>query len=382
MYTKKALSVVASLALAEQALGFNTHRHAQAHVDKQRDVHVEWEIVTHYVYVTVTEGEPVPTSTPTPSQPAAPEYQYSSSSRPTVTSTSVIVVPTPTPTPAPVAAAPSTTLATSVKASQAPVIQQAQVAVASSSKPTASSSAVSASALGSKRGIAYNSASLANAFFTSGTSDCSWAYNWDSLDNGLTSGPQFVPMLWGPVETHTNRWQQNADASIAKGSTHILSFNECDNAGQCNLDAASAAAAHVKWLNPFASQVKIGSPAITNSNIAGEGLDWLKAWVSACDTAGCAYDFCVTHWYSPANAAQTLFDHLQSVHEICGGKPVWLTEFAPLGSDAEALSFVQTNIPKLDEVEYLERYSYFMAKDGVLNSGTGLSALGQAYVSA
>ncbi|KZL84835.1 hypothetical protein CI238_08817 [Colletotrichum incanum] len=379
MYAKKALSVVASLALAEQALGFNAHRHM--HEDKRA---YKVDIVTHWVTVTVVDGESVPASTPTPApaapQPEVPEVQYT----PTTTSTSIVVVPTPTP----VIAAPSTTLLTSVApkaSSQAPVIEQAAVAVASTPASsvkvaTASSSSVST---GGKRGIAYNDATKVNPFFSGACKECSWAYNWDSSDNGLSvTGANFVPMLWGPIDIHTARWTENADAAISKGSTHILSFNECDMPSQCNLDAGSAAAAHVKYVNPYAGKVKIGAPAITNSNIAGQGLDWLKSWVSACDTAGCSYDFCVTHWYSPSDAASTLFDHIKSVHEICGGKPVWLTEFAPFGSSEQVTSFVQTNIPKLDSLEYLERYSYFMASDGVLNSGSGLSALGQAYASA
>ncbi|GKT49359.1 alkali-sensitive linkage protein 1 [Colletotrichum spaethianum] len=406
MYAKKALSVIASLALAEQALGFNAHRHM--HQEKRA---YKYDIVTEWVTVTIIEGESAPASTPTPTPtPAAaqPEVQYT----PTTTSTSIVVISTPTPviaalstTSIPTPAAPSTTLVTSVApkpSSQAPIIEQAiavssapassqaavmEQAVAVSSTPVSSAKVATAStssaSTGGKRGIAYNDPTKVNAFFTGSCKDCSWAYNWDSSDNGLTaSGVDFVPMLWGPIDTHTARWTENADAAIAKGSTHILSFNECDNAAQCNLDAGSAATAHVKYINPYSGKVKIGAPAITNSNIAGEGLDWLKSWVSACNTAGCAYDFCVTHWYSPSDAASTLFDHLQSVHEICGGKPVWLTEFAPFGSSDQITSFVQTNVPKLDSLEYLDRYSYFMASDGVLNSGSGLSALGQAYASA
>ncbi|WYZ37505.1 hypothetical protein EsH8_II_001011 [Colletotrichum jinshuiense] len=387
MFAKKALSVVASLALAEQALGFNAHRHG--HDERAYKV----DIVTHWVTVTYVEGEAIPTSTSTSAtttktKAGVPKAQYTPS---TTTSTSVVVVPTSTSTP--VYVAPTTTLLTSaapVASSQAPVVEQAvsvEAVVAAASSTTTSSKAATSTAAststGGKRGIAYNDATKVAPFFTGSCKECSWAYNWDSSDNGLTeSGINYVPMLWGPIDTHTSRWQANADASIAKGSTHILSFNECDNASQCNLDAASAAAAHVKWVNPYAGKVKIGAPAITNSNIAGEGLDWLKSWVSACDTAGCSYDFCVTHWYSPSDAAQTLFDHIKSVNEICGGKPVWLTEFAPFGTTDQISSFVQTNIPKLDSISYLDRYSYFMASDGVLNSGSSLSALGQVYASA
>ncbi|KAJ0298908.1 hypothetical protein COL5a_011819 [Colletotrichum fioriniae] len=394
MYTKKALSVgAASLALIEQAMAFNAHRHL--HQDK-RELKIDY--VTEWVTVTVGGDESVPAATPTPTpipapQPAAPEAQYT----PTTTSTSIVVIPTPTPTP--VYATPSTTLIKSVapkSSSQAPVAEafsEAAVAVAavpstSSAKATASAvvSSSSSSTVG-KRGVAYNDPTKVNAFFNGACTNCGWAYNWDSADNGLTAtGVNFVPMLWGPIDTHTARWAENVKASIDKNSTHILSFNECDMPSQCNLGAAEAATQHVKYMNPYATtnnkKIQIGAPAITNSNIAGQGLDWLKAWVSACDTAGCTYDFCVTHWYSPSTAADTLFSHLQAVHEACGNKPVWLTEFAPFGTTDEISSFVSTNVPKLDSLSYLDRYSYFMASDGVLNSGSGLSALGQTYAAA
>ncbi|KAI8293176.1 Alkali-sensitive linkage protein 1 [Colletotrichum sp. SAR11_240] len=386
MYTKKALSLAATLALAEQAMGFNAHRHA--HQDKRA---MQYDIVTYWVTVTETEGNAPSTPTPTPAaqQPVA---EVSSSPLPsTTTSTSIVVVPTPYP----VAPAPTTTLITSYapkvqqaapasSSSSAAVFQAAAVNVAATSATSSKAAAASTVSTGGKRGLAYNSASLVSNFFSSGNSceQCSWAYNWDSSSNGLSESLNYVPMLWGPIDTHTARWTANADAAIKAGSTHILSFNEPDLPAQANLDAATAATAHVKYMNPYSGKVKIGSPAITNSNIAGQGLDWLKAWVSACDTAGCAYDFCVTHWYSPSDAADTLFSHLQSVHEICGNKPVWLTEFAPLGSDDQISSFVQTNVPKLDAVSYLDRYSYFMVSDGVLTSGTGLSALGKTYASA
>ncbi|GJC82325.1 hypothetical protein ColLi_05163 [Colletotrichum liriopes] len=197
MYAKKALSVVASLALAEQALGFNAHRHM--HEDKRA---YKVDIVTHWVTVTVVDGESAPAGTPTPTptpaapQPEVPEVQYT----PTTTSTSIVVVPTPTP----VIAAPSTTLLTSVApkaSSQAPVIEQAAVAVASTpassaNVATASSSSVST---GGKRGIAYNDPTKVNAFFSGACKECSWAYNWDSSDNGLSvSGADFVPCSGAP----------------------------------------------------------------------------------------------------------------------------------------------------------------------------------------
>ncbi|KAH6663043.1 glycosyl hydrolase catalytic core-domain-containing protein [Verticillium dahliae] len=213
--------------------------------------------------------------------------------------------------------------------------------------PKKETSSGSTGTSGGKRGFAYNDASLVKNFFTNGNecTNCPWAYNWDSSDNGLSQpGVEYVPQLWGPIDVHLQRWEQNVASSIKAGSTHILSFNECDMPSQCNLDASSAADAHIKHVNPFSKQ----------------------AWVDACDAKGCVYDFCVAS-------------------EICGGKPVWLTEFAPLSHDDSAVSsWIQTNIPKLDALKELERYSFFMVAEGngkLISSG-GLSGAGKAYASA
>lgn len=185
-------------------------------------------------------------------------------------------------------------------------------------------------------------------------------------------------MLWAP--SHASGWTANAESAIAKGATSLLSFNECDNANQCNLDAGSAASAHITYMNPFSGRARIGTPAITNSNIAGEGLDWLKAFVSACG-GQCAYDFCAAHWYDHPDTSVFL-NHLTAVHQICG-KPVWLTEFAPLGSDAQVDAFLKEVMVELDTnpaYSFVERYSYFMAGTGsLLSSSTSLSVYGNTY---
>ncbi|TDZ46148.1 Alkali-sensitive linkage protein 1 [Colletotrichum trifolii] len=238
-------------------------------------------------------------------------------------------------------------------------------------------------ALGTKRGFAYNDANLVNKFTDSKQcTKCSWAYNWDSTDNGLIRHSlDFVPMIWSPKEEHTRRWPQNADAMLLSGSTHILSFNECDRPDQCNLDAASAAAAHVEYVNKYAGRARIGSPATSNSAAAGQGLNWLELWVWTCDGLGCEYDFCVTHWYG--NSVEELLKHVASVHKICRGKPVWLTEFAiDVGSDEQHAAFITAVVPQLDGVAYLERYAYFMIQEGRFISGSTITSSGRAYAEA
>ncbi|CAI4217260.1 unnamed protein product [Parascedosporium putredinis] len=276
-------------------------------------------------------------------------------------------------------AAEATTLATQVvAAAETPVAVESNQGA--SVNVQAVNNAASSSASGGKRGFAYNDANLVNNLVNGGTRG-SWAYNWDSVSNGLASGVEFVPMLWGDRADHTNRWANNIEKSLSEGASHILSFNEPDIAAQANLSPEAAAAAHVKYINPYGGRARIGAPAVSNSNLDGQGTRWLKSFMSACDRVGCKIDFCVAHWYSPASDPQSLINHLNEVHSICGNKPVWLTEFAPLGNDQENAAFLKNNLGRLDgELSFLERYSYFMVSVGsLMSSSTSLSSLGQAF---
>ena len=231
-----------------------------------------------------------------------------------------------------------------------------------------------------KRGFAYNDANLVNQLLKGGAKG-SWAYNWGSNDNGLDSSIEFVPMLWG--EKTLDTWDADAKDMIAKGAKNLLSFNEPDHAEQAKIDPESAADLHVKKMNPYSDngKVRIGSPGVTNSEKPGEGTQWLESFMKACETKGCQVDFCVAHWYAPSNAEQSLKDHLDEVRRICGDdRPVWLTEFAP-NDDTGSADFIKSAMGMLDDIDWLERYSYFMVGgEGKLTEGSGgLSAEGQAY---
>ena len=233
----------------------------------------------------------------------------------------------------------------------------------------------------SKRGIAYNDPILVDAVLSQGAV-ASWAYNWDSTDNGVSSLLEFVPMLWSDKEEHTSRWVSNVEAMIDNGSRHILSFNEPDHAAQANMSPQAAAAAHAEYLGPYAEQARIGSPGITNSVREGQGVKWLEAFMSACEAEfGCHVDFCAAHWYSDHNVQGSLMAHLEDVRRVCGDRPVWLTEFAPQGgSVGDYVSWIEWVVGPLDDLEWLERHSYFMVGEpGTLTTGGSLNAQGAAY---
>lgn len=264
---------------------------------------------------------------------------------PATTSIPPVVVPTTTPT----------TLAT----------------VVSSAAPVSTGSTTS----GSKRGVAYNTASLLSGF--SG-SQVSWAYNWGDTPSGLT-GFEYVPMLWG-LGSHLNGWTAAATAAIAAGSTAILTFNEPDLSSQSNLDYQTAAQGFMDNVQQFAGKALLGAPAVTNGG-APMGLTYMENFLGACKTLGCTIDFVCIHWYN-GGTADDFKTYVQNAYTQSGNLPVWITEFQAPGDTAEQIAFLQEVIPWLDSQSFVQKYAYFMASDGILlSAGSALSTLGETFAS-
>lgn len=313
-------------------------------------------------------------------------------------SSAVVKSPSVVATSAAVSSAAASPVAVSSAAYEAPAVVSSAVAssvVSSAAAPSASSSdedavdasayqgqkqvssttTVSTSSVGSnKRGVAYNDKSYTTCF--EGKSKLSWAYNWGQVSDGLSSTFKYTPMLWGTRSDFLANWEGNAKTAITNGATEILGFNEPDLAAQANMSPAEAAAAYKTHItDKFAGAVRLGSPAVTNGAAeSGMGLGWLTSFLSAC--SNCQIDFVAIHWYDSGNNVEYFKQHITDAHTQTG-KPVWLTEFGATDGDVNA--FLKEVLPWLDQQSFVERYSYFMAKDGILNSGTGLSTVGSTY---
>lgn len=256
------------------------------------------------------------------------------------------------------------------------------VASVSASSPVSSSSSTPSTggSTSGKKGLSYNDASLTSAFAGKAIS---WVYNWGAgPDGSFLSGAEYVPMLWGL--SSTSAWADAAAKAIASGSKHALSFNEPDLGSQANIDPQTAATNHIKYMNPLAGQVEIGSPAVTNG--AGTnplmGIDWLNAFFKAC-AGQCKVDFVAFHWYAEASSFSNFQSHVQDVINAAsanGVDKVWLTEFGASGSDSEVADFLKQAVEFLDTTPAVERYAYFMCSDGILVNGNSIaSPIGTAY---
>lgn len=411
------MALCAAVAVKEVAAG---HGHQHVHADKREIVWAATETVieTDYYTVTVTEGAEPTVASVTPTSNVAHQHGHHTHSKPDTsvpvatpesststviaepsTSTSV-VVPTVIPTTMMTAVRPTTTTSTvestPVSTSTTPTAEVEEPTIglptilptiiptviptiiptttSASSTPTPTHAAGSSV----KRGLAYNDASLVQAYLTLGGA-ASWAYNWGSSTADLPEEVTYYPMLWSPA--HVDGWDDFAKKAISKGADALLSFNEPDIATQANMSPQDAASGHIQYMNPYAGQARISTPAISSSENAGQGIDWLKQFFSACG-GQCKFDFCVAHWYGPGgvDGANSFLAHLKDVNTACDGKPIWVTEFAAEGGDVDA--FMSTIVPALesDEYSFVEKYSYFMASIGQLfESTTKLSSFGKIY---
>lgn len=215
-----------------------------------------------------------------------------------------------------------------------------------------------------------------------------WGYDWEArADNSpgfkLPSSCEFVPMLHDDGAMFTAAWQSDAQAAIAAGSKHLLSFNEPDHCGPASeggvcMPVDRAAAAHRKYVQPFADKgVKIGAPAVTNGNEANKGINYLTDFLKAC--SDCTIDFVCAHWqWNGADTpVQTFIDHITDMHTKTG-KPVWVTEFQAPQTNANPAQWMKEAAAWMDKTDFVSRYAYWSV-DAKLTNGNALNDLGAAY---
>ncbi|KAK4135588.1 glycoside hydrolase family 128 protein [Trichocladium antarcticum] len=390
---------IALVALAALSLGLGQvvaagHRQdGHRHLRHKKAIVTELVTVTNWVTVTLTERETSTSASArvfvTQSRKPKPEPSSENIESPAAVPTTLVpqvkpAVPTPEPStqapavnsPAPVVNSPAPVVNTPPPAVPTPVVQQPAPASPSVAASGSNGNSGGGSSGGSaKRGLAYNNPTFLSRFISSGT-QVSWAYNWGQYDDSNTD-LEFCPMLWGLKLDFAETWPKNAQKALDAGSKCLLSFNEPDLDSQANMSPQLAAQKHRELMNPFAGKAKIGSPAITNSGSAGQGIDWMKQWFAACG-GHCAVDFVNIHIYGVDT--NTFLRHLREV-DAAFKKPVWITEFAFGGSDDEINSQLATVVDQIEgnsTYSFVERYSYFMVDQGMVK-GDSLSTYGHTF---
>ncbi|PIA96157.1 Alkali-sensitive linkage protein 1 [Cercospora beticola] len=322
-------------------------------------------------------NEASPAQSSAPSAPVYPVASSSSEASPAQSSAPSAPPAYSAPASSSSEASPATTSAAPALSAYGDVKQVAPKSSAASSASSPSSTGSSGSGSGSgKRGLAYNDASLTKCF--EGSREITWAYNWGSSSDGLSSDFMFVPTLWGDGTEFTSKWSKNAQAAIDSGSSHLFSFNEPDHDAQANMACGTAAAAYKQYMNPFKGKAQLCAPSVTNGG-GQMGLTWLKDFLSQC--TDCQIDCLNIHWYDSASNVEYFKKHIQDAAALAPGKPIYVSEFGATGSDEEISQFLQEVMPWMDSNSDVAGYAYFMTASGQLVTGTEPSTYGKTYMS-
>jgi len=201
-----------------------------------------------------------------------------------------------------------------------------------------------------------------------------WFYTWGTFipEDQIESMPQnceFVPMFWnGATATQANIDKLNTLYEEGK-INYVLGFNEPDLTGEANMSVSEAL---TKWkficdnLNPG---IKLISPATSYPSLSE--TSWMVQFMDGVAEQNLRVDYIAVHIYQP-NTATLFTDPLKAVYERWG-KKIWITEFGVrddnTGGDpaknrytpAQMLSFTQTLLPQIEDMEGVDRYAWFNA---------------------
>lgn len=166
-----------------------------------------------------------------------------------------------------------------------------------------------------------------------------------------------------------------------------MSFNEPDvcYTGSACMTVNDSVSTYQQYMQPFAGQAALGTPAVTNSG-APAGLTYLSEFMGNC--TGCTFDFVAVHWYSNKYAGAAYFEEfINETRAVAKGLPIWVTEFGLDNDDgstfteADEIAFLEKVMPWMDQQEDVARYAYYMDSAGILlnAAGTGLSDLGVVF---
>lgn len=203
---------------------------------------------------------------------------------------------------------------------------------------------------------------------------CEWFYSWgNKMDERAPEGIEFVPMVFG-------KWNVSEDAKLAAanakrhGHNTILGFNEPEKKNQSDISVEKALEL---WPRLMETGARLGSPGCVHPD-----KEWMKEFMAGVEERGLRVDFICMHSYTGPNA-DAFVRRLHSVHEMFG-RPIWITEFAVGDWDAatvaenrhkpaRVLEFMKELLPRLEALDFLERYAWFPA--GTENRALGTSAL-------
>lgn len=217
---------------------------------------------------------------------------------------------------------------------------------------------------------------------------CKWFYAWRSaFPQAVPDGMEFVPMIFKDTGNPEAITKAGAAAKAA-GVGALLGFNEPDQSKQADMSVEEALAV---WPLLEETGLRLGSPACVHPD-----NDWMQAFMKAAKKQKRRIDFVCMHSYGNDDAT-ALVRRLGKIEKLYD-KPIWITELAVGDWKAKSvdshryepkavLKFMEEILPKLERLDFIERYAWFPARPDSAPLGTSalfdengkLTRLGECY---
>lgn len=216
--------------------------------------------------------------------------------------------------------------------------------------------------------------------------DAGWYYNWNWAPTPGKLDAEFVPMIKGKIDAVDRAFDRIDKLKKTHGITHLLGFNEPDSPKQGNTSVEKAV---TLWPTLMSTGLRLGSPAVTDN---ARGKAWFKAFATRARAKRLRVDFIAMHRYPNLRKKGAGLQFLRSLDQLHKehGLPIWITEFSGLNfgskdrhmTQADNLNFMQIVLPKLEQLPYVERYSWFSGDIATLyvkDKPNELGRLGKVY---
>lgn len=208
-----------------------------------------------------------------------------------------------------------------------------------------------------------------------------WVQTWEAKTwDKVPSDMPFIPTLHSDDPYFTGIFDEGVEAALSNGAEYIFGQNEPDNSGQADQDIDQAYDFWHKYMEPYAGRAKLCAPSVTNAAAgSGMGQDWLDKFMEKC--SDCTISCVNQHWYNPdGNDVEMFKEQITSASKY--GLPVFVGEFAAIGTEEEKTEFLNEVMPWMDARDEIVGYSYFMVFEGMLISGDAPTPLGETFCNA
>lgn len=216
-----------------------------------------------------------------------------------------------------------------------------------------------------------------------------WIYNWNiNPPEILPTGVQYTPMIYNGGSANNQAIARVKSKVKAYSYKELLGFNEPDAESQGNTSVEKALEL---WPKLEATGLRLGSPACVHPD-----NEWMTAFMKGAEKRGLRVDFVCMHSYG-GPGVESLVKRIEQVHQLYK-RPIWITEFAVADWEAKSpeenrhkpekiADFVAKLLPRLEQMDIVERYSWFhggvsgnaLGTSKLFNPDGSLTVVGEAY---